>query len=104
MELELKKMKLDGTMASVINDDDPMNLCVHGDLLVYSGMDFTDYSATQIIMMADGTRRKEYLFVPPAPVSPMEGVEIFKMNEIVKGSGISVTAVSAYSTNIIEST
>lgn len=104
MDLELKRMKFDGTAVTLINDDDPMNISVHGDLLQYSGMDFTDYSAAQIIMMADGTRRKEYLFVPPAPVSPMEGVEIFKMNEIVKGGGLSVTVVSAYSTNIIEST
>lgn len=96
-DLELKKMKLDGSEAQVVNDDDPVSIMVFGDFLVYLGMDFTNFSLKETILKADGSLRKDYI---PVQTSPTEDVVHSGMREVVKGQNMDVQVLHAYATNI----
>lgn len=96
---ELKKMKLNGADSIVMNEDDPVSINVHDDLLLYLCFDFKSFGVNQTIMKADGTGRKDYVYVPTPQA---QDVVKYSMNEPVEGNGLTFTVTSAYSTNIIK--
>lgn len=102
--MQLKKMKLDGSEATVLNEDAPVIINVHGDMLVYLSVRMTDsfdFQIQETILRTDGTGRKDYLFVPPAPDAILDDVNIFTMQDAVAMEDYTVTVVSAYATNIL---
>jgi len=99
MELELKKMKLDGSEKTVMNEDDPVTINVHDDLLLYLCFDFTSFSITQTIMKTDGTGRKDYAYVQEPQG---QNVVRYPMNEKVQAGPLTVIVTSAYSTNLMK--
>jgi len=99
MEFEIKKMRLDGSQAVVIDKLAPMGINVNGDWLMYVVMDPIDFSIKQTIVKTDGTGRKDYeLKMTP----PDQNVEKYPIQEPVKAGDLNITVNSTYSTNVIE--
>lgn len=98
-DLELKRMKLDGSEVSVVNEDNPISINIHEDWLVYLDMDFASFSVKETLVRTDGTLRRDYVYVQP-PVST--NLEKYAMKEKVKAEDFTLEVVSAYATNFID--
>ncbi len=106
MTFEFKKMKLDGSEPTVVNNDMPMVLTIHDDLLAYLQMDLASFSMSQVFVKTDGTGRKEFKLTPentipePGEDPTGEGVKTYEKNELIAGHGMTVMVERLYATNL----
>lgn len=100
---EFKKMKIDGSEVSVVNDDSPILINVTGTTLVYLSLDISNLISWQVketIINTDGTNRHDY--VPVTMKDVLDGIGVHGMDETVIVNDLDITVTSAYSTNILK--
>ena len=99
VDIELKKIKLDGSQAAVIEKIVPMSISVTGDWLMYVAMDPINFTIKQTLLKTDGTDRKDYeLKMTP----PDQNIQKYPIQEPVRAGDLTVAVNSVYSTNVFE--
>jgi len=51
---------VDGSSPELINEDDPVVINIHGDKMLYVGINFMDFSLKQTMVSTDGSLRKDF--------------------------------------------
>ena len=100
---EFKKMKLDGSEVTAVNEDSPILINVIDDTLVYLSFDISNlisWQVKQTIVNIDGTNRHDY--VPMTMEDVLDGIGVNGMDETVTGGDLEITITSAYSTNLLK--
>ncbi|MFB0958949.1 MAG: DUF5050 domain-containing protein [Clostridiaceae bacterium] len=101
MGIEFKKMKLDGSEPTVVNNEGPLMLNIHEDIMVYLTMDFASFSMKETIMNTDGTNRKDYLMTPPTSENTETSYEIYGLNETIPFDQLTAKCLSAFTSNVM---
>lgn len=97
VDFELKKMRLDGTEAAVLLNQETLSLSICGDWVIYALMDEPNHSILQTLVKTDGTGRKDFI---ADLSSPGEDMEIHSPHVSVEVGDLSIMVNSAYSTNV----
>ncbi|HSR03137.1 MAG TPA: DUF5050 domain-containing protein [Proteiniclasticum sp.] len=96
VDFKLKKMRLDGTEAAVLENQETLSLSICGDWIIYALMDEPNHSIRQTLVKTDGTGRKDFIV---DLTSPEDNVESHSPQVSVEVGDLSITVNSAYSTN-----
>lgn len=100
-ELEIRRMDLHGEGMITFNNDNAISINIHEDWLVYLDMNFSTFLFTQTLVRTDGTGRRDYA---QEKIPSTGSILTYDMNEKVSTDELTFEFVSAYATNLLEST